>query len=123
MKIESIRPIPIDPVMKEKIDAGSSATAQASHTKNKETSQPQRPLQNDLRSADEIQQDIAKINDQLESMNRSIRFSIDESTKDIVVKVVDENTGEVVMQIPPDEMLKLRERLSEMSGLLVREQV
>ena len=123
MKIESIRPIPIDPVMKEKIDSGSSATAQASHTKNKETSQPQRPLQNDLRSADEIQQDIAKINDQLESMNRSIRFSIDEGTKDIVVRVVDENTGEVVMQIPPDEMLKLRERLSEMSGLLVREQV
>jgi uncharacterized FlaG/YvyC family protein len=40
-----------------------------------------------------------------------------------VVRVVDENTGEVVMQIPPDEMLKLRERLSEMSGLLVREQV
>jgi len=123
MKIESIRPIPIDPVMKEKIDAGSSATAQVSRTKGKETSQPQRPLQNDLRSADEIQQDIAKINDQLESMNRSIRFSIDEGTKDIVVRVVDENTGEVVMQIPPDELLKLRERLSEMSGLLVREQV
>lgn len=123
MKIESIRPIPIDPVMREKIDSGSPATAQASHTKNKETSQPQKPLQNDLRSADEIQQDIAKINDQLESMNRSIRFSIDEGTKDIVVRVVDENTGEVVMQIPPDEMLRLRERLSEMSGLLVREQV
>lgn len=123
MKIESIRPIPIDPVMREKIDSGSPATAQASHTKKKETSQPQRPLQNDLRSADEIQQDIAKINDQLESMNRSIRFSIDEGTKDIVVRVVDENTGEVVMQIPPDELLKLRERLSEMSGLLVREQV
>ena len=123
MKIESIRPIPIDPVMREKIDAGSPATAQVSRTKGKETSQPQRPLQNDSQSADEIQQDIAKINDQLESMNRSIRFSIDEGTKDIVVRVVDENTGEVVMQIPPDEMLRLRERLSEMSGLLVREQV
>jgi len=123
MKIESIRPIPIDPVMREKIDSGSPATAQVSRTKGKETSQPQRPLQNDSQSADEIQQDIAKINDQLESMNRSIRFSIDEGTKDIVVRVVDENTGEVVMQIPPDELLKLRERLSEMSGLLVREQV
>ena len=123
MKIESLRTIPIDPIMKETIDAGSSATAQASRIRDKETSQPQRPLQNDSQSADEIQQDIAKINDQLESMNRSIRFSVDEGTKDIVVKVVDENTGEVIMQIPPEEMLKLRERLNEMSGLLVRKQV
>ena len=63
------------------------------------------------------------MNDQLKSMNRSIRFSIDENTNDIVVRVVDENTGDVIMEIPPEEVLKLRERLSEMSGLLVEKQV
>lgn len=123
MKIESIIKIPAGPVMRERFDTGSAATAQASRSKNKETSQPQRPLQNDSRSADEIQQDIAEINDQLKFMNRSIRFSVDEKSKDIVVKVVDGNTGEVIMQIPPEEMLKLRERMNEMSGLLVEKQV
>jgi len=56
-------------------------------------------------------------------MNRSIRFSIDDSSKDVVVKVVDKDTGEVIKQFPPEQVLKLRERLSEMSGLLVEGQV
>lgn len=124
MRVENIGTIPVDPTWIEKSTAGSTATAQASPSKNsKQTQEPQRLLQKDSRSADEIEQDIEEMNDQLKSMNRSIRFSVDENSKDIVVRVVDENTGEVVMQIPPEEVLKLRERLSEMSGLLVEKQV
>jgi len=123
MKIESTATIPVDPVRIEMYSAGSAATALASPSKNKETPQPQKPLQEESRSADEIQQDIETINDQLSAMNRSIRFSIDDKSKDVVVKVVDKNTGDVIMQIPPEEVLKLRERLNEMSGLLMEKQV
>jgi len=121
MKIESIKAILVDPVRMEKSYSGPAATAQTSRSKSKEA--PQRTLQEESRSADEIQQDIAEINDQLKSMNRSIRFSVDERSKDIVVTVVDKNTGEVVMQLPPEEILRLRERLNKMSGLLVEKQI
>jgi len=40
---------------------------------------------------------------------------------DIVVKVVDDDTGKVIRQIPPDDVLSIREHLKEMSGLLVKE--
>ena len=124
MKVENIRTLPVEPTWIERSQAGSTATAQASPSKSsKQTQEPQRLLQKDSRSADEIEQDIEEMNDQLKSMNRSIRFSIDENTNDIVVRVVDENTGDVIMEIPPEEVLKLRERLSEMSGLLVEKQV
>lgn len=124
MRVENIRTLPADTAWIGKSKADSAAMAPALPSKNnKETQEPQRLLQDYSRSADEIQQDIEKINDQLKSMNRSIRFSIDDRSSDIVVKVVDENTGEVVMEIPPEEVLKLRERLSEMSGLLVEKQV
>ena len=66
---------------------------------------------------------MKELNEQMEQTNRSIRFSIDESSKDVVVKVVDKTNGEVVTQIPPEAVLKLRERLEEMSGLLVEKTV
>jgi len=124
MRVESIGMLPVDPAWIERSKAGSAATAPALAGKStKETHQPQILLQNDSHTADDIQRDIEKMNDQLESMNRSIRFSVDVQTKDLVVKVVDKETGDVVMQIPPEEVLKLRERLSEMSGLLMVKQV
>ncbi|HQG31882.1 MAG TPA: flagellar protein FlaG [Deltaproteobacteria bacterium] len=124
MRVENIRTLPADSAWIEKSKAGSAATAKALPSKNnKEAQEPQRLLQNYSRSADEIQQDIEKVNGQLKSMNRSIRFIIDDQSNDIVVKVVDENTGEVIMEIPPEEVLNLRERLREMSGLLVEKQV
>lgn len=123
MKIDSVRPIPVDPLQVKRSGSPSAATAQALLKEPRVATQPQNPLQEAARSADEIQQDIEKMNDQLKSMNRSIRFSVDDESHDIVVKVVDENTGDVVMEIPPEEVLKLRERMSEMSGLLVEKQM
>ena len=123
MKVDSIRPIPVDPLQVKMPGSTSAATAQAPLKETRVTTQPRNPLQDAARSADEIQQDIEKMNDQLKSMNRSIRFSVDDESHDIVVKVVDKNTGEVVMEIPPEEVLKLRERMSEMSGLLVGKQM
>jgi len=123
MKIESMRALPVDPVRVQRSGPGSGAIAQVSPHHEKEAAQPKETLQKKTLSADEVQMDIEAINDQLESMNRSIRFSIDDSSKDVVVKVVDKDTGEVIKQFPPEQVLKLRERLSEMSGLLVEGQV
>lgn len=123
MKVDSVITVPVDPLRMGMPGSTSAATAQAPLKETRVTTQPRNPLQDAARSADEIQQDIEKMNDQLKSMNRSIRFTVDDESHDIVVKVVDKNTGEVVMEIPPEEVLKLRERMSEMSGLLVGKQM
>ena len=114
MRVENIRTLPADSAWIEKSKAGSAATAKALPSKNnKEAQEPQRLLQNYSRSADEIQQDkvIPK------SMNRSIRFIIDDQSNDIVVGSGREY-GEVIMEIPLEEVLNLERTAERMSGCL-----
>ena len=49
----------------------------------------------------------------------SVRFENDKDTHDLIVKVVDQETDEVVRQIPPEELITLTKRLSELSGNIV----
>jgi flagellar protein FlaG len=39
------------------------------------------------------------------------------------VKIVEQESGEVIRQIPPEELLELEKYLSSPKGLLVQEQV
>lgn len=51
--------------------------------------------------------------------DRGIRFSVDEETEKVVIKIVDSNTNEVIRQIPPEEVLNMIRRLDEFQGLLI----
>ena len=123
MKIEGISTIPVDPIRTEGSGVGSPAIAQASTNRDTGAVMAQKSLQKEMPSAEEIQQDLDVINAQLETMNRSLQFSIDEELKDVVVKIVDKETGEIVRQIPPDEVLRLREHFKEMVGLILEKTV
>lgn len=72
---------------------------------------------------EETKEVLNDLNEQLKRMNRTIRFSIDEELQDVVVKVVDKSNGEVVSQIPPEGVLRLRERIRDMAGLLIKKKV
>jgi flagellar protein FlaG len=51
-------------------------------------------------------------------LKRKLNFSIDSGTERVVVKVIDEESGEVVRQVPPQEMLRIAahlKRLREMN--------
>ncbi|MGD0821528.1 MAG: flagellar protein FlaG [Desulfomonilia bacterium] len=119
MKIDSVSTVPNDPVRMVGIGLGSPAIAQASQDTSGD--QAQKVLQKDKPSAEEIKQNLDAINAQLRSNNSSIQFTVDGKMDDIVVKVVDDDTGKVIRQIPPDDVLSIREHLKEMSGLLVKE--
>jgi flagellar protein FlaG len=123
MKIESVSTMPIDPVRIANIGVGSPAITRTSPNRSTEVTQSREPLQKDKPSAEEIHRDVEAINAQLESMNMSIQFSVDKGSKDMVIKIVDKNSGEVIRQIPSAEMLRLRENMTEMAGLIVKETV
>jgi uncharacterized FlaG/YvyC family protein len=50
--------------------------------------------------------------------NVDLQFSIHEGSGQVLVKVTDAGSGEVIREIPPSEMLDLAARLDEMIGLL-----
>jgi len=62
---------------------------------------------------------IEELNTNLEDLaHTSVRFRIDREADDMVVKVIDTNTEEIVRQIPSEEMVDLMKRMKELQGLL-----
>lgn len=46
----------------------------------------------------------------------SVRFEKNMEFDEIVVKIVDRNTDEVIREVPPEELMKMKARLTEFSG-------
>jgi flagellar protein FlaG len=49
----------------------------------------------------------------------SVRFEMEDKTDQMVVRLVDVESGEMIRQIPPEELLDLTEHLKELRGSLV----
>nr|WP_320009551.1 flagellar protein FlaG [uncultured Desulfobulbus sp.] len=49
----------------------------------------------------------------------SVRFEQGKEVEELVVKIVDSKTDEVIRQIPPEELLKLTQRLNDLKGNIV----
>ena len=62
-----------------------------------------------------------RANNAVSIANRKFEFSIHEKTKQIMVKVINTDTNEVVREIPPERILDIVAGLLELSGLIVDE--
>ncbi len=70
-------------------------------------------------SAPEIDEVLQKLNSAARTMGTNLSFSVDGTTKKTVVTVTDAQTGEVIRQIPSEEMLKVSRMITELLGVLV----
>jgi len=64
---------------------------------------------------------IEKANKELVVANRALEFSVHEKTKEIIVRVIDVETKEVVREIPSEEILDMLANMLELAGILVDE--
>lgn len=64
-----------------------------------------------------------KISTYVESFSTKVSFSIDERTDKPVIRVTDKDTGELIRQIPEQEMLDLLSKLEYIAGLIYHKQV
>lgn len=73
----------------------------------------------------QLKQVVENINKALSTLSRDVVFSIDDSTDRPVVKVVDQNTKEVIRQIPTEETLEISKELTQaldkVQGLLIKQ--
>ena len=84
--------------------------------KRQENQQPQTSSQESKLPPEELLNQIKAIT---EDGLYSVRFERDSGTEDLIVKIVDSETDEVIRQIPPEELLNLSKHLRELSGNLV----
>lgn len=64
---------------------------------------------------------INKANETMHYQGRSMRFEIHEKTNDIMVKIIDTETKEIIREIPSEKILDMFANMLEMAGLLVDE--
>lgn len=69
--------------------------------------------------AEALQQKVSELNDYMQNFNRSLQFTVDETSGDTVVKVIDSETDEVVRQIPSQELIDVRNAAEKYRGLLL----
>ena len=87
--------------------------------------------ENQTRPADQVprdtEQEVTSAIETVEMMmdihNRSVLFLVDEESGADVIKVVDGNSGEIIRQMPTDELLGFMRNLTNMLGNFLDERV
>ena len=72
-------------------------------------------------SLDQVKQAVQDINKSLQSKPEAPEFSIDADTKQIVVKLIDPQTKEVIHQMPTQQALEIAKALDQVLGKLIKE--
>jgi flagellar protein FlaG len=68
--------------------------------------------------ADQVHRAVETINRHLDAAAQNLRFSVDDATGKMVVRVVDTATGDVIRQVPSEELLAISRSIDRLQGLL-----
>ena len=66
---------------------------------------------------EDVDQAVRELNENSQTVQRELHFTIDKDSGHTVIKVVDSKTEEVIRQIPGEEVLRVARRLNEGSKL------
>lgn len=74
-------------------------------------------------SVAQTEQSLQEINKVLATLSVSVQFQIDPSYKDVIVKVVDQESGKVIRQIPSEDVVRISKAMDNLKGLLFAQSV
>ena len=73
-------------------------------------------------SPDQLKDAIKSVQEYIQPFNSDLEFSVNDETRQVVVKVIDSVTREVIRQIPSEEMLAIAKALDSIKGLFIKQQ-
>ncbi|MFZ6780047.1 flagellar protein FlaG [Undibacterium sp. Ji83W] len=65
---------------------------------------------------------VNDINKTIQALSQNLEFSVEEHSNRVVVKVIDQQTKEVLRQIPSEEAIEISRSLDKLQGLLIKQQ-
>ncbi|CEP38139.1 MULTISPECIES: flagellar protein FlaG [Halomonadaceae] len=68
-------------------------------------------------STEELVEPIQRINEIMRP--HGLEFELSEKTSRVITRVIDRESGEIIRQIPAEEVLAIAERLEEMQGRII----
>jgi len=66
---------------------------------------------------DTLNEAIDAIREKLEPGRRALEFSVNKKLNEVIVRVVDPSSDQVIREIPPEEIITMRERLRDFGEL------
>lgn len=70
-----------------------------------------------------LEQAVGKVRDALQQSGSQLQIEVDQELQRVVVKILKGDSGEVIRQIPPQEVIDLAKNLAKHKGLLFEEHV
>ena len=67
----------------------------------------------------DVEKAVDKLNKFLEDENVHAEYSIHDKLRDVMIKIVNSDTKEVILEIPPKKILDMVAKMCEMVGILV----
>ena len=83
--------------------------------------QAQEQTNNEENTSRRIKSAVEHANQTMRHAKTKCEFSYHEETKRVSIKVIDEETEEVIREIPPEETLEMLSKMWELAGLMVDE--
>ncbi len=90
-------------------------------TGNSADAQAQEQAENPENASRRIKNAVDHANKTMRHAKTKCEFSYHEETKRVSIKVIDEETEEVIREIPPEETLEMISKMWELAGLMVDE--
>lgn len=72
-----------------------------------------------LKSRKKLEEIQQALNETLKDINIGLDFEKNDELEEMVIKVMNRETNELIRQIPPEAMIKMAKRMEEMTGILV----
>lgn len=66
-----------------------------------------------------VEQAVAKLNDYVQNTERKLEFQLDDDSGEVVVRVYDRRSDELIRQIPNEEALELAKKLNQEEPLML----
>ncbi len=75
------------------------------------------------RSPEQDQVALTRLQETLQHVEARIEFSVDKELNQVIIRVLDKETGDLIRQIPSEEVLALDRFFMDQSGLFVEEEI
>lgn len=79
------------------------------------------PATSPVEKQQEVEAAVKAVKDFIEPMAGNLEFQLDDETGKTIIKIVDSSSGELIRQIPSEEMLEIAKALDRLQGILVKQ--
>ncbi len=105
------------------VDKLQNAQKNVENTESKEIKESANKAGSQQMSTEEVKEVVESFQEMSETIQTKLSFSVDEENNEIVVKIFDKESEELIRQFPSDEMLSLQDKMSDLAGFLFDQQV